>query len=206
MVPVVMPRGMRALFSTLQTSAKLSTGLSHRSKHAPVAVGAAAGILNLAGRGTLTPAGTAVEAAAGVREIAFCIRARTFASLSKTSARRDDYCAMQHAQPTHLLLRSRCLPVQRVRHVCVAVDCDGCVAAKEQPCQCCSSFLPAEKIFAAASASGCGAIDDSDFSGRFRRDDRGVSGDVSRMNDADLSCSIATMSGPRAAARKSISS
>ena len=93
MVPVVMPRGMRALFSTLQTSAKLSTGLSHRSKHAPVAVGAAAGILNLAGRGTLTPAGTAVEAAAGVREIAFCIRARTFASLSKTSARRDDYCA-----------------------------------------------------------------------------------------------------------------
>ena len=96
MVPVVMPRGMRALFSTLQTSAKLSTGLSHRSKHAPVAVGAAAGILNLAGRGTLTPAGTAVEAAAGLREIAFCIRARTFASLSKTSARRDEYC--EHAE------------------------------------------------------------------------------------------------------------
>jgi hypothetical protein len=93
MAPVVMPRGMRALFSTLETSAKLSTGLSHRSKHAPWAIGAAVGILNLVGRGTLTPAGTAVEAAAGFRETAFCIRARTFASLPRTSTRRDDYSA-----------------------------------------------------------------------------------------------------------------
>jgi hypothetical protein len=50
---------------------KLSSGLSHRSKHLPLAIGAAVGILNFVGRGTLTSVDAAAHATAGDRETAF---------------------------------------------------------------------------------------------------------------------------------------
>jgi hypothetical protein len=88
MVPDMMPRGNRDRFSTLEGSLKLSIGLSHKSKQSALAleVGAAVGILNFFGRGTL-PSAAAVEVdAEGDRDTAFWMRASTFASLLRVRA------------------------------------------------------------------------------------------------------------------------
>ena len=67
--PDVIPRGSRDKISTLETSVKLSMGLSHRSKQVALTleVGAAVGILNLVGKGT-RPSAAAVDAAAAAGE------------------------------------------------------------------------------------------------------------------------------------------
>ena len=121
-VPEVIPRGSRDRFSTLEASAKLSIGLSQRSKHLALAleVGAAVGILNFVGRGTL-PSAAAVHAgaAAGDRDTAFCMRASSLASLRGVTARiqtsqcpTNDKQTRGRLQPKnkffagHLLLRS----------------------------------------------------------------------------------------------------